>query len=185
MKKAFLTSLCLIVILVSSVNATFAFLTDRDSSLDSFSVGQVSIEFKDMDTSGSNKLLPGGEYAMKPVVTVLAGSEDCWLFMELENGIESIEVPEKSIAAQMAQNGWKELDGEDGIWFFGAAVPAGTALTVFDGFSVSPYATDAEIKNCNNAQLVVSAYAVQSLGFDTPEEAWAAFQIQNAASPLA
>ena len=174
MKKVFLTTLCLILILVSSVNATFALLTDRDSSLNSFSVGKVSIEFKDEAAAGgSNKLLPGESYGKKPVLRVLEGSEDCWLFIELKNGIENLEAGEKSIALQMQQNDWTELEGEENIWSYGAIVPAGTELIVFDGFTVSPSATDAEIQACNNAQLVVTAYAVQAAGFDSAADAWA------------
>lgn len=177
MKKVFLTAVCLLLILVSSVNATFAFFADGDGSFSSISVGQVGIEFKD-EAEGSNagnKLLPGVSYAKKPVVRVLEGSEDCWLFIALENGIESIEESGAgSIAARMEENGWLPLDGVEDVYAYEAIVSAGAVLTVFDGFTVSGSATAPEIQSCSGAQIVLTAYAVQAAGFDSAAAAWTA-----------
>ena len=67
MKKAILTVLALALILVSSVSATFAYFIDSDYTVNSFTVGHVSIDFRDLASTGSNKLLPGNSYAKNPM----------------------------------------------------------------------------------------------------------------------
>ena len=173
MKKAILTVLALALILVSSVSATFAYFIDSDYTVNSFTVGHVSIDFRDLASTGSNKLLPGNSYAKNPVVKVLEDSENCWLFVKVENGIESLESEEDSIASQMEQNGWLPLDSAENVYYYGSIVSAGTELVVFDGFTISPDASSADIAACSGAQIALTAYAMQADGFSTAADAWA------------
>lgn len=180
MKKIFLAVLALSLILFGSVNISLAYLTDMDSAYNSFTVGQVGLSLSDEAASDTraaadNKLIPGCTYEKKPVITVDTASEDCWLFVKLENGVESIEPEgEASIAAQMEKNGWLPLDGVEDVYAYEATVSAGAVLTVFDGFTVSGSATAAEIQSCSGARIVLTAYAVQAAGFDSAAAAWTA-----------
>lgn len=95
-KKTLMTILCVCLIITASVMATLAFLTDRDSVLNTFTVGDVQIELDetkvdengvpvpgaDRTEDGNNyHLIPGQTYVKDPVVTVNANSEESYVRM--------------------------------------------------------------------------------------------------------
>ena len=177
MKKIFLSSLALILILVFSVSATYAYLTDSAVAVNTFTVGQVGISLAE-DTAarsiGSNILIPGLTYEKKPVITVDAESQPCWLFIHLENGVESIEVTgDGSIAAQLDKNGWLPLEDAEDIYYYSSVVSAGESVKTFESFTVSSDVKAAELAACNNASVGITTYAVQAAGFDSAADAWA------------
>lgn len=102
MKKSFSTKAVALVLAGgllagATVGGTLAWLTDTtDEVKNTFVVGDIDIdldesEFKDgtlvttsRKTSNANyKILPGNNQPKDPVVTVKAGSEACWLFVEV------------------------------------------------------------------------------------------------------
>ena len=105
LKKAALTAVCAGALVVGSVAATMAYLTDDDSVVNTFTVGKVQIHLDEADVDGSentceicaesgrdhanaytgeNKLVPGCTYDKDPTVTVLAGSEESYVRMFVE-----------------------------------------------------------------------------------------------------
>ena len=96
-KKIILLCICLTAVVTASVFGTLAFLTDRDSVVNTFTVGKVDItvdETKvnpdgtmalDAERVKANEyhLLPGMTYVKDPAVTLLAGSEDSYIRMIL------------------------------------------------------------------------------------------------------
>lgn len=79
---------CAVLIAGLSVFGTLAYLTDRDSAVNTFTVGQVSISLEetDVDKDGDTKankyhIVPGGEYVKDPAVTIKAGSEESYVRM--------------------------------------------------------------------------------------------------------
>ena len=95
LKKAALL-LCSAVLLVCiSIGATVAYLTSKDTVVNTFTVGNVTIELDEakVNTEGtpvnpaertdanSYKLLPGHTYTKDPTVTVKAGSEKSYVKM--------------------------------------------------------------------------------------------------------
>ena len=102
--KALLTLLCAVALVVGSVFGTYAYLTSSDTVTNTFSVGNVAIT---MDESPVNNLgviqtgdrvkansyhqLPGHLYTKDPTIHVDDNSEDCWLFVKVDNGIAAIE----------------------------------------------------------------------------------------------
>lgn len=183
MKKIFLAVLALSLILFGSVNVSLAYLTDMDSAYNSFTVGQVGLSLSDEVASAAraaadNKLIPGCTYEKKPVITVDTASEDCWLFVKLENGVESIEPEgEASIAAQMEKNNWKRLDGAENIWYHDGMVSGGTQIYLFESFSVDSAVTAEALFACDGAKIAVTAYGIQAAGFDSADDAWAQAKI--------
>ena len=88
-KKALALLLCAVLLVAGSVAGTLAYLLDQSGTVqNTFTVGEIDIELKENDletgliTSTGNKyedIMPGLSYEKEPVVTVKAGSEDCYV----------------------------------------------------------------------------------------------------------
>lgn len=184
--KALITALCAVLLVVGSVFGTMAFLTSQDSVTNTFTVGNVSIALDEADVKADGtlestkddrvdantyKLIPGHEYIKDPTVHVDDSSEDCWLFVKVENGIANIEDSTSTIAAQMAAKGWTAIAEGSDIYAYKSTVSAGADIIVFDNFKVAGNAVVADYANAN---IIVTAYAVQADGFNTAAAAWAA-----------
>ena len=95
MKKKLMTVLALVLVIAMSVAGTYAYLTYRDTVVNTFTVGDVKIKLDEAkaNTDGtlvegaarvqanSYKLLPGHTYNKDPMVTVLKGSESSYVKM--------------------------------------------------------------------------------------------------------
>ena len=80
--KKFL-SLLLVVVLTATlaVGGTLAYLTDRDSKVNVFTVGDVSIELNEKFDQGS-ALIPGVDIEKEPTITN-TGKNDAWVWAEI------------------------------------------------------------------------------------------------------
>ena len=91
------------------VAGTLAWLTDKTESVtNTFTTSNINITLT--ETTGSNyQMIPGFTITKDPKVTVIAGSEDCYLFVKLEksanysNYLEDYEIA----------NGWSQLKNGD------------------------------------------------------------------------
>ena len=205
--KALLLALCAVLLVAASVLGTMAYLTSQDQVTNTFSVGSVAITLdeKDVDTDSNTednvtvdgvirdkangyKLLPGHQYDKDPIVHVDPDSEDCYLFVIVKNEIADIESDaegDKTVAAQMAENGWNEVGTtEDSILYvYGdvenpTAVEGGEDKTVFTTFKIDgdnvvnvPEGETLpegklDLSDYENMTIVVTAYAVQMDGFE-------------------
>ena len=87
--KILLTIVCAVLLVVTSVLGTLAYLTSQDSVVNTFTVGKVNIELhetgeqtRDNGTVGKDyHLLPGQSYEKDPTVTVLADSDNAYVRM--------------------------------------------------------------------------------------------------------
>ena len=98
--KVLLTLLCAVALVATSVFGTLAYLTDKESVTNTFTVGQVGIKLDEAKVDvngkpdGTNRwqpttedpaqeyhLLPGHTYTKDPTVTVDAGSERAYVRM--------------------------------------------------------------------------------------------------------
>ena len=120
--------------------------------------------------ANSYKLLPGHEYDKDPTVHVAANSETCYVFVKVENGISAIEADDNTIAAQIADNGWKVLEGVDSV-YYKEDVAGAAELVVFETFVIAGEVTNEELEDYDEATVVVTAYAVQDDGLSLTE-AW-------------
>lgn len=187
-RKALLIALCCVLLVAASVLGTLAYLTDSEAVTNTFTVGKVDITLDEAPVGADGqaiagnrvqaneyKLYPGKEYDKDPTVTVASNSEDCWLFVKVENGIEAIEDKTKegnTIAAQLDANGWTLVAGESDVYARTATNKAGDSEVVFETFKIAETVTD--VSAYSTATVKVTAYAVQAEGFDTAAEAWAA-----------
>lgn len=206
-RKALVLAACAIMLVCATIAGTLAYLTAQKTVTNTFTVGNVDITMDEAPvgkngkkTDGSRvqtneyKLLPGQDYDKDPTITVTAKSEDCYVFVTINNEISDVEdqAPGKTIEDQMTANGtWTEL--EDGVYYYTGTevnekgvIPYSESATklepVFEHFYVSPDATNealnAIVDGTGKATIVVNAYAIQAEGFDNVSDAWAAIEAQ-------
>lgn len=151
--RIMLVSLCAIMVVVSSVMITLAYLTSKtEKVVNTFTLGNVKFEEglgNDLNEAKTNengkpvnkdgaeidnkdsaprvttnkyKLVPGHTYTKDPTIHLAADSEDCYLFVKVENGltktkgsINGIEAAAEegrytNIVGQMEKNGWYAID---------------------------------------------------------------------------
>ena len=175
--KAFVLALCAVLLVVSTVFVTMAFLTDTDSVKNTFTFGQVGISLDEakVDTSGvevegadrvkANEyhLIPGHNYVKDPTIHVDGDSENCLLFVKLENGLKDI-IASKTIEEQMQGYGWTLIDSTNNIWAYNKVVAENDHIEVFDEFTLKD---NADVSQYGDTSIVVTAYAVQADGFVT------------------
>ncbi len=190
--KALLMSLCAVLLVAASVLGTMAYLTDSKDVKNTFTVGNVTITMDETDVDGSTpnkerdqansyKLLPGHTYTKDPIIHVDANSEDCYLFVKVDNQIAAIEADgNTTVAAQMAAKGWKAVEGKDGIYVYvgttaaPVAVKANDNVTVFEQLVIAGTVNGDTLKAYENKTITVTAYAVQKDGFEgkTADQIW-------------
>lgn len=187
-RKALLLGVCAVLLVTASVLGTMAYLTSTDAVTNTFTVGNVTITLDeakvnpdgtpvagaDRVKANAYKLMPGSTYTKDPTVHVAAGSEDCYVFVKVENGIANLEATgDTTIAKQMETQGWSLVTGETNIYAYKNTVAAGTDVKVFETFKIADDAnTKTEWNSITNAQVKITAYAIQADGFDTAKAAW-------------
>ena len=179
-RKVIALILCAAVLMAVSVMGTLAYLTSQAKVENTFTVGSVGIKMVEHDAENkevqgnSYKLIPGSTYTKDPTITVDAGSEDCYLFVDVQNNISQY------IDIAMA-GGWINLQGT--IWYqiydgSNAAFPvfANNSFTVkTDADAVAGWSDI----TADNSKIIVTAYAIQLEGFENkPSEAWGALTNQ-------
>lgn len=193
MKKKLLITLsvvaCALLLVAGSIAGTIAYLTSNDTVTNTFTVGHVKITMDEAKVGNdgkaltgedaarvkenSYKLMPGHEYDKDPTIHVDAASENCWLFVEITDEIAAIQ-DSKTIAEQLAANGWVAVTGEDNVYAYNKVATAGNDYVVFKTVKVKGTVTNDELKDYTNKKVSVIAYAVQQDGFDTAAAAWSA-----------
>lgn len=185
--KVAIIVLAMVLVCIASIAGTVAYLTSKSAVVtNTFTVGNVTITLDEapVDENGQAttgdrvieneyKLIPGVTYDKDPTVHVAAGSEDCWLFVKVDNGIAAIEADTK-IADQMATIGWTLVDGETNIYAYKDTVSAGEDVVVFNTFTVDANADNNTVAAYNAEEIVVQALAIQATGFNTAAAAFAA-----------
>lgn len=208
-RKILLMAACAVLLVCISVGATVAYLTATDSVTNTFTVGKVEItldeakvteygvavEAADRVKTNNYKLIPGHEYKKDPTVHFAAGSEASYLFVKVENDIESIETAYPyadgtgTIEDQIKANGWTELitvEGVTGVYYKEVnATDVAVDYPVFAGFkvrddaaveafapivSIGPNGENVDVPR----KVTVTAYAIQADGFETAAAAWTA-----------
>jgi hypothetical protein len=135
-----------------------------------FTAGRIDITLTE-ETPRENKMIPGADIANDPKVTVVANSEDCWLFVKIVKSTEFDIFMEFAVA-----DGWTPLDATSDVYYRQVAlsdadrvfgVLKGDKVTVKSSVTMQQVNAITEIP-----RLTFIAFAVQSVGFDTPLDAW-------------
>ncbi len=185
--KALALAICAVLLVITTVFVTVAYLTSSDTVTNTFTVGKVAITLDetDVDVNGTKdgdtrvkantyKLMPGHTYTKDPIVHIDANSEDCWVFVKVVNEIAAIEDNAKTVAAQMTENGWTAVEGATNVYAYREIANANNNINVFANFKIAGNIDGTTLATYENKTIVVTAYAVQADGFDTAAAAWTA-----------
>lgn len=204
--KALVLAACAILLVVTTVFATMAFLTSQDTVVNTFTVGNVKINLDEAEvdemgvkdgttrteTGNEYKLLPGHTYTKDPTVTVLAGSEECYVrILVTLDKIDTIDTlfPNadltkifNDISSDWTAAGAAKGDGTRTYEFrYKETVDASesdediTLAALFSGFTMPDDLTGEQIATLKDAKMTIVAEAIQADGFDDADAAWAAF----------
>lgn len=177
-KKIFALALVVALLTVVIAGTTLAWLTATTTEVkNTFSSSDIDITLE--ETTGTEyKMVPGYTITKDPKVTVLAGSEDCWLFVKLEKSANFDTYMTYEIA-----DGWEAVTGVSGV--YARKVQTITADQVFDVIkndtvSVRYDVTKKQMNDLTTADyptLTVTAYATQLMKNNTEQftvtDAWA------------
>lgn len=181
--KKLLLALCamaaVVVVSLSSVLATVAYLTSSAAVSNVFTIGSVGITMTESKVNPDGTLFDGGAtkvdtntyhlvpnktYIKDPVITVAPLSEASYLFVLVRNDIQAIECQNSledghrgTIAEQLAANGWAKYALASTGWVYiyvGIGnVPDGDAARVNDKANPYLYAGAAETVTTGNYKL--------------------------------
>lgn len=190
--KTLAVAMVLVTLIGCAIGGTLAWLTDETQEVvNTFTVGNIKIKLDETnvddkvtgvirDTENSYKMIPGWTITKDPVATVLAGSEDCYLFVKVT---ESTNAKFSDYMTYEIAKGWKKVpkvdadgnevmaDGktvyEDGVYY--REVTTSTKNQPFDvieGNTVNVLSTVTEemmeaLTADTYPKLNVTAYAVQ------------------------
>lgn len=177
-KKSLALVLALAMIVVCVVGGTLAWLTDKtDPVTNTFTYGDIDIKLDESENLDL-KMIPGYTITKDPKVTVLAGSEKCYLFVKVEKSPNF----DTFMTYDMA-DGWTALDGVSGVFYRVVdTADMGTAFSVLkdDQVTVKDTVTKDDMKALTEntyPTLTFTAYACQfnsSNGTSfTAAQAWA------------
>ena len=173
--RAVVALLALVLVIGCVAGGTVAWLVAKtDPVVNTFTYGDINITLT--ETTGPNyKIVPSVDISKDPKVTVKANSEDCWLFVKVE---ESGTFVANKVTYAIA-DGWTQGDDTKipaNVYY--RAVDAVTADTDFGVLKdnkviVSENLTKEEIKDiAAQPKLTFTAYAVQKDGIADVATAW-------------
>ena len=178
--------LALTMVVGCAVDGTVAWLvSESESSVSTFTLGDINIELTGESESQPLKIIPGVEIRRSLKVTVEPNSEACWLFVKVE-GTNWLHFPDANGTAKVSYsvaggtNDWKALDNYPGVYYREVSAEdakTGVEYDVNGVVAVSKELTKAEINSIASGtqpQLSFTAYAVQYDGIGDAATAWAA-----------
>lgn len=118
-KKGLALVLALTLLVVGVVAGTLAWLTAKsDVVTNTFTTSDIKVELK--ETTGTEyKMIPGYTISKNPKATVLAGSEECYLFVKLDwaNNTYTSGETAKSYLDWAIADGWALVPGETNVYY--------------------------------------------------------------------
>ena len=181
-KKILSLLLCAVLLVAASVAGTLAYLTDNETTTNTFTVGKVDIELQEYEVdpqTGEKKanattvdgltdleLVPGRTIEKNPFITVASDSENCWLFVKIENNLGNA-------VTITGMEDWTAVEGHDGYFMYKETVAAGAKKDVFKSVTVDAELEYDDLNAIANKNIVITAYAVQAEGV-AQADAWGA-----------
>lgn len=196
-KKGLAMVLALVLLAVCAVSGTLAWLTAKsDTVVNTFTASDIEVkldETKGTTVTGGKefKMIPGYELEKDPKAWVVAGSEDCYLFVKLDwanNTYTSGETTRSYLNWKIA-DGWELVPGETNVYYCTVTSDEMSSdkgkthaypILAGDKVTVSGDITKEQMNAFTDAtlpKLTITAYASQlykSAGVEfTAAEAWA------------
>lgn len=183
-KKLVVAVVALSLALVTVVGATLAFLiAESKEVVNTFTVGNIEIDLNETDVDGDSdtkkngyKVVPGVTDTKDPTVTVIAKSEDCYVYVKV---INNLVIDGESVATYEAHADWilvgtSNVNGVvTNLYRYKDVVAYSEAdqqLTpVFETVTYSADITLEKINALNGKQIVAQAYAHQAANVDVAD----------------
>ena len=188
--------LALALLVCCGIGGTVAWLMDSTEAVtNTFTIGDINLTLVESpydaadnsygepaeNVNNSYPLIPGNTYNKNPKVTVLANSEDCYLFVRMEK----IGNPDNYLDFTFNDDGWYTYNGEEGVYYREVSKSASDQswdlLKKIDGdftIKVSDKIVKAGTASgdyinmpANNPEIKFTAYAVQKANLSL-EQAW-------------
>lgn len=188
-KKIFMFALAACLIILSIAGSSLAYFTDTDDATTVFTAGNVNIELSFADLSNT-KLFPGQEYDCPAVITLAGDSEDAYVgavITILGTNLDTVLVPEsdtaipaaiKAIFAGLEADGfivkYNTIVGGYEIYVVQNAPLANSGTnttTIFSKVAIPAKWDHAQMNTFKTATVSVTAYATQTVGFNSAVEA--------------
>ena len=185
MYKAMALVLCAVLLMAGSIFGTLAYLQSKTETVtNTFVTGKVEItlhEYEIDNTTGEKKdvkvengglvgikLVPNREIQKNPVITVKAGSEKCYLFVKVEDGLKGL------ATINWDNNKWQNMTGTNIYYYTSPVTVSATEDEEVEVFPSIQCKNVEKYENADNISLAITAYAVQADGFDNAAAAWTA-----------
>ena len=188
--------LALALLVCCGIGGTVAWLMDSTEAVtNTFTIGDINLTLVESPynadgTYGEAKeginnsypLIPGNSYKKDPKVTVLANSEDCYLFVKMDK----VNSPDTYLTFTFNDAGWSTYTGEEGVyyrevlkndtvrsWELLKKINGDFTIKVSDKIVKAGTASGDYINMpANNPEIKFTAYAVQKANLSLAE-AWA------------
>lgn len=185
--KLVVAMLAVTLLIGCAIGGTVAWLTAKtEAVVNTFTYGDINITLS--ETTGNDyKIIPGVNITKDPKVTVKANSEDCWLFVKVEEAnwptFMEANGTTKKVSYAIA-TGWTALPGQNGVYYREVNAPtADTSIYILAGdatysqgvVKVSENLTKTEVNSITagtQPKLTFTAYAVQKDGIADAATAW-------------
>ena len=184
MKRVLLTASLMVLVAVVSIGGTIAWLQDGTETItNTFAPTGIGITLKET-VENEFDLIPSKEYKKDPVVTVVGSDKnvDIYLFVKFEEIAPTGKTPKDYLnytSTLTTANAWTQGDGTNiptDVWYRTVSASESATswnLLVDDKVTVKDTLTKTDMPvNADDVKLQYTAYAIQTAGFDTPEEAW-------------
>lgn len=187
-QKAIIVSLLLAVIAAMTISPTLSWLSDTsDSVVNTFAGGAISIKLDEalVDANGktvegdsaqrvlenSYKYIPGAVLDKDPTVTVLKGSEECYVFMCVDNELNDL------FTINYDTTSWLKVasNGNKTVYIYNSSINAlmtdnDVVLNpIFTTITVSQDLTSQDVEEIGQKTVTATAYAVQAANIDRDE----------------
>lgn len=184
-QKLMIISSLLAVIAVLTIGPTLSWLSSTSKPvINTFAGGTIAVQLDEAlvgpdgkavvgegaqrVTANSYKYSAGAVLDKDPTPTVLKGSEECYVFLLVENGLND------KFTMNYDTTSWRRVAESDGktVYAYSTKVDAlnsneDVKLTpIFTRVTVSPELTAADIENMGEKKLCVTAFAVQTANLD-------------------
>lgn len=164
-RKALMLILCAALLVSATVMGTLAYLTDEsDEVTNTFTVGKIDITLT--ETKGDSfKIVPGATNEKDPTVTVVKGSEECYVYALITNNLV---LDGKTVATvDVDTTKWDSMgkSGNKTLYRYKGTVNAANEdvkLPVFTTVTYSSEITESNIDDLDEKTIVIKAYAHQS-----------------------
>ena len=185
--KFIILILIIILLLTTQAEGVFAWLSDNDNLLfNKFTYGNIKISITESDVVENNKtyeISPGMVINKDTKVLVEAGSEDCWLFINI---LETDNF--KDFMTYSVADGWTLLEENSSVYY--QEVSKSENIQSFDVIKDNKINVKEELNksdlvslNGNYPSISISAYAIQRNkeidAIASAKEAWLLLSNQN------